>query len=47
MKYKLYVKKALVIHRQKPTQNIQKEAYDTLLFTKLGRDYKVKLLRRF
>ena len=41
------IKEALLIHRHKPTLNIQKEAYETLHFTQLGREYKVKLPRSF
>ena len=45
--FKLGVKEALLIPRQKPTLNIQKEAFETLIFTQLRRRYKDKLPRRF
>ena len=35
--FKLCIKEALLIHRHKPTLNIQKEAYEMLLFIQLGR----------
>ena len=41
--FKLCVKEALLIYRHMPTLNIEKEAFETLLFTQLGRGYKVKL----
>ena len=45
--FKLCVKEAILIHRHKPTLNIPKEAYETLLFIQLGRGYKVNLPRSF
>ena len=35
--FKLCIKEAHLIHRHKPTLNIQKEAYEMLLFIQLGR----------
>jgi len=43
----LCVKEAVLIQRHKSTPNIQKEAYETLLFTQIGQGYKLKLQRRF
>ena len=44
---KLCVKEALLIHIHKPILNIQKEAYETLLYTQLWRGNKMKLPRCF
>lgn len=36
MAFQLCVKEAILVHKHKPTLNIQKEAYETLYLTQIG-----------